>query len=405
MGAQVAVAEDDSALFYNPGALVRAKRLFVSAGFTSTQPHLEIQRDYDKPEQREISNQMPPDFHGFHMGALFPLGGVFGNRLAVGFSGYLPTHNLTRGQSLDARQPQFYRYQSLPDHDVALFSLAGEPIKGLGLGLGLQSLGDLRGDVAMSLHAADSHIEQGSVEVNFEPTVALTAGIWWRPLEGLDLGFSWRGPLQSEFELPTQVLVDDLLEMNIMLKGTVLYTPHIFSLGGAWNFKALNLLISSELSYALWSQAPDPSPHFSFDIEGALAEDLGFDERMDVGSGAPIELAFRDIFLWKLGFEQHLLDRLHLRTSYSYRPSPAPVPTRSFNYIDSDAHILGLGFGLIFPDPLEIRRNPVRLDLSYQASFMEEMQVVKAEGEQDLVGGYTTGGRVDAFAITFVHEL
>ena len=143
----------------------------------------------------------------------------------------------------------------------------------------------------------------------------------------------------------------------------------------------------------------------ALDLSGDLLAGLGADERLDIGSGAPVDLAFRDVVELKAGVEHHLHPQVAVRAGYTWRPSPAPVPTAAFNYIDNDAHLLAGGFGVTFADPLEVRQNPVTLDFVYQATIMSDLRVRKTAGADDRVGDYRAGGVVHGIGLAFRHDL
>ena len=403
--AQAAVADDHTATFYNPAGLTRRKKVSVGAGFIATFPHLEIDRAYAGPRAGYVDHRLPPDFFGFDLGALFPLGGRFDDRVAVGVSVYLPTVNVLRGEGIDPQVPQFYRYQSLPDKFVVLAAAAVEITDWLSVGAGVQVLASLDGAVDVQLELANRRVRSQAVEVEVTPTAAMVAGLLVTPLPALRIGASYRHALQLDFALPTRIVIDDLIDLDIDIVGTVLYSPHYLNLGVAYDILPADLLISAELSYAFWSLAPDPSPTFSIDIGGELVDGLGLGERLDVGTGAPVELSFRDVPILKVGLEHRPHPRVRLRAGYTWRPTPAPVPTGTYNYVDSDAHVLAVGAGFSFADPLEVRRNPVTLDVVYQATLLSEQSVQKSLGALDPVGDYTSHGVIHSFGVAFRHDL
>lgn len=400
--AQAAVADDYTAAFYNPAAMTQKKQTNVGAGFIATFPHLFIDRDSNGST---VPDERPPAFSGFNLGVLFPLGGLIENRVAVGVTAYLPTLNLLRAEGIDSQVPQFYLYQNLPDKYDILAAGAFEFGPWLSLGAGVQVLAGLDGAVDLHIDLANRTVAQRSVNVEVTPVAAPTLGVFSHPTESLRLGASWRGALALDYQLPTRLFIAGLVDLDLNIGGTVLYSPHVLNLGGAWHFAALDLLVSGELSYAMWSLAPDPSPRFEIDVGGELIEGVGLGERLDVTNGAHVDLGFVDTLTARLGLEQRPTQNLVVRAGYAWRPSPAPVPTEAFNYIDAPAHLLSVGAGVSFHDPLEIRENQIHLDIAYQATLMQTLDVEKTLGARDPVGDYRAGGRIHSFSISFRHDL
>lgn len=400
--AHAAVADDYTAAFYNPAALTQRKQVNVGAGFVATFPNLRVDRE--RPGGA-VPDELPPSFSGFNLGVLFPLGGLIENRAAVGIAAYLPTLNLLRAEGVDAVVPQYYMFQNLPDKYDVLAAGAFEIAPWLSLGAGVQVLAALDGQVDLHIDLPNRTVTQRSVNVNVAPTAAPTVGLFSRLFDRLRLGASWRGDLQLDFRLPTHIEIVDLVDLDIDIGGNVLYSPHVFNFGAAYDFTEVNLLVSAEASHALWSLAPDPSPRFSINAGGELLEGLGLGERIDVTNGADVDLDFRDTWTFRFGLEQRPTELLAIRAGYSYRPTPAPVPTDTFNYIDNPAHLLSAGAGVSFHDPLEIRENRVHLDVVYQVTLMESLQVEKTLGARDPVGDYEAGGRIHSLGISLRHDL
>ncbi|MFN3202271.1 MAG: OmpP1/FadL family transporter [Bradymonadia bacterium] len=402
--AQTAAANDYTATFYNPAALTVPKRVIVGAGVVGMLPRLTVDRDFSQINQRDIEASYPGDAGGFTLGALFPLGGLIDNRVAVGVGVYVPTLALVRGEGVDSQRPQFYRYENLPDKYVLLTSVAFEFTDWISIGIGAQVLAQLNGAVLAQIDVPNGRVNSRQIEVELRPTAAPVAGVHVRPTSNLSFGLSWRGNVQLDYGLPAEIQLEELLSLDLQLGGTVLYHPDIVTLGAAWQISD-DWLTSLDVSYAWWSGAPDPSPRLALDISGTLVDGLGLEERLDGGSGNPIDLSFKDVPQVRLGVEHTPIDALAIRAGYSWRPTPAPIPSGAFNYIDTDAHIVSLGLGVVFQDPLEIRRNPIHLDAVYQGTVMASTRVDKAAGTRDPVGGYDAGGVVHFIGLTFRHDL
>lgn len=398
--AQTAIADDFTATFYNPANLSRRKRIVAGAGFLGALPRLTIDRDL---EDSAIGSRLPENFAGITIGALFPLGSGIDERIALGFAVYLPAGQLAEGDIADARVPQFYRYQNLPDKFVVLGGLGFQITDWLHIGGGAQVLAALQGGIAFDIALADRTVHSESIGVDVELVAAPVLGLSVGPLAGLTVGFSWRDDIALDYALPGDIVIDDLVRLFLDLQGTVLYTPASYNIGVAYAIEQAGLLLGAEFSYVRWSLAPDPSIGIAIDIDGTLLDGLGLEERIDIANGAPVELAFRDVGVWRLGGELQLNDNLAARAGYTWRPSPAPVPTQAFNYIDGDAHVLGAGLGLTFHNPLEEHGNPAHIDVAYQLTIMDEVAVDKAA--TDPVGDYRAGGLVHAISVAFRHEM
>lgn len=402
--AQTADADDFTGTFYNPATLTRRKQVVVGAGLLHTRPGLTIDRQFQSDGQRDVPSTTPDSFTGLNLGALFPLGHKFGDRVAIGAAMYLPLLRLLRAASVDAQVPQFYRYEQQPDKFVFLASAAFEITDWLSIGAGVQALATLDGQIDLDIELANRRISKRALVVDISPTAAPIAGLLITPTKGLRIGLSWRDDIQLDYALPGNIRIDQLIDFDLTLQGTVLYTPQTWSAGVAWDAPG-NLTIAADVAWMRWSQAPDPSPTVAIDLGGDLLEGLGLEDRIDIASGAPVDLAFRDVIEARLGAEYLPVDGFAARVGYVYRPSPAPVPTGPFNQIDPDAHVLSAGVGFTFRDPLEVRQNPVTVDLVYQATVMQSQPVRQQAGDQDRVGDYTAGGAVHSIGLAFRHDL
>ena len=400
-GAQTSVADDFTATFYNPAGLALNHRVVTGAGYVVAVPSLGV--ELSRPAVGLATPAEPPGMHGLTVGALFPLGAALDDRVAIGLGVYLPSGYLARGEMLDPRTPQFYRYQNLPQKIVVLAGAALEITPWLHAGIGLQTLSDISGKIDLSLDLPNAQVRPGIIQVNVPAKVSPTAGVLLTPFPGLRFGASYRQAIQLDFRLPSRMTVNDLFELEFDARGTVLYSPTSFNFGVAYEWAALATLLTVDVGYALWSRAPDPSLRIDVDFKGELVESLGLEERLDVASTGRVDLGFRDTTRVCFGLEHEATHNLTIRAGYGWRPSPAPVPTETYNYIDNDAHVIAGGADWTF------RGGPagtdVHLELGYQATVVGEMPVTKRAGDADPVGDYTAGGVVHALSFAYRHEI
>lgn len=402
--AQTADADDFTGAFYNPATLTRRKQVVVGAGLMHTRPALQIDRRFTAPEQAAIDHVLPEPFSGLNLGALFPLGGKFGDRVAIGAGLYLPLLRLLRAAAVDAQVPQFYRYEQQPDKFVLLTSVAVEIADWLSVGLGVQVLASLDGQIDLGVELANRRVARRTVLVDIIPTAAPVAGVLLTPIKGLRIGASWRDDIQLDYAMPGDITIDDLVRLQLDLRGTVLYTPETVTFGAAWDAPG-GWTLALDLAWLRWSLAPDPAPTVAIDVSGDLLDGLGLGERIDIASGAPVDLGFEDTVEVRLGVEHRPHRQIAARAGYVFRPSPAPVPVGPFNPIDPDAHLISAGLGVTFNDPLEVRENPVTVDLVYQATVLQSQRVQQRAGSADRVGDYTASGTVHSFGLAFRHDL
>lgn len=390
--AHVAAADDYTAVYYNPGALTVHKIPQTAVGVQVVVPALRIEGRFgpDDPAPVEPSTNV-----GVHLGLLFPLGGLIENRFALGVGLYLPTIQVTRVESFDPSTPHFYRYGALPDKINVALAAAFELHETVSIGLGYQYLGRLDGDARIELDLLNRRFSRKDVAVDIQGVGGLTAGVHIRPSPAWAIGLSYRAPLSIAYDLRVDILLKDVGLLAVDIDGIALYTPPQYSLGVAWKHPQVTL--TADLVWSRWSEAPDPSPHFDITLDGGP---VGLDPI--AASGAPVDLAAQDTLSPHVGVEWAPTENTRLRAGWALRPTPLPAQTGFGNYLDGDAHLLGLGASLRFADPLEVHQAPITLDLTTQLTAMPARSHKKTSPEAgpDL----ESSGHVWHVALTFRHD-
>lgn len=396
--AHAAAAEDYTGVFYNPGTLTVRRRPHLGLGVHLVAPSLSADaqpRDRGPDVDLAPAPINPRTNVGVHLGLLFPLGGLIDNRFALGLGVYVPTIQVTRVASFDPVTPHFYRYDALPDKINVALGAAFELHPTVSIGLGYQYLGTLTGDAQIDLDLLTQRFTRKDVDVDIQGKGGLTAGLLIRPHESLRVGVSYRSALSVAYVLDVDINLVGIGALVVDIAGVALYTPEQYTVGVAW--QRAGVTVTGDLIWSRWSNAPDPSPSFTVTLDGA-----------DIGLGAivadadPVDLAAEDTLEARIGAEWAVQSNLWLRAGYGMRPTPLQSQTGFTNYLDSDAHVVGLGVGYSMPDPLERWDSPVIFELTVQGTILEDRHHEKAPDRA--YDSYSAGGTIWHVAFTSRHD-
>lgn len=401
--AHTAMTDDFTAVHYNPASLTISDQATFGFGYMLGRSALKL--DFAQAE-REIAELNPPPMDGITFGALFPMGGRrLRNRVVAGLAINVPTDSLLNGQALDPATPHWYMYQALPRRIVASLGIGVLPVEWISIGAGVQILAGVQGQLVYELDIVAGRFSQKNVTFDIVPTASPLFGIELRPIEGLRVGASYRSSIKSDVELPVDVMITGVADLYVATSFNVQYTPHQFTFGVSYALEELDLLFGADVVYALWSGAPDPSVTSSIDVGGDLIEGTGLDNALDApapGQERAVDLAFRNTLTARFGVE-HTIGAFALRGGYAVRPSPAPQQTSGTNYVDATSHILSLGAGVRFLDPLGALENPLIIDLGGALHYVPTRRYQKVD-RNDPVGDFTAGGALFVAGLTLRYE-
>ncbi|MEW6444269.1 MAG: outer membrane protein transport protein [bacterium] len=345
-GAYTALADDFSAVYYNPAGLRGEKESSLTLGGLWAKPWLYVRQEGEETEHP----------HLYATGAAFlgvatNLGHLTGygqlRPWTLGLCLYLPIERALMadipGQSSD-RKFIFY----LDDTQVLaiLAGLAWEITPWLSVGVSGNFLADLR---APNEAVADvdirtvlpylAHLGDLTKEVrprimrDTELKVSPIAGVRLQPLSWLTLGLTYRGRIYGETVGTQDILLrftdfsgESSARLQLAVLGEIHYVhfwkPNQVSAGSAFTlFNSLRIAL--DLTWADWSDYLDPMWY-----------------RPAIG--------FHDTWTPRLGLEQTFRNGIALRAGYAFQPTPVPDQTRASNYLDCDRHIASLGAGYTF---------------------------------------------------------
>jgi long-chain fatty acid transport protein len=360
--AATADSDDSSANYYNPAGLARGKTLDVDVGYRYAQPIAKLNgRDLGIDASR-----------GFAVGIAAP-GNIGPFRFAFGAALWLPDQRLDRVRSLPYTQPRFIYYDNRMQRLLLSTNLAIQILPGLYLGGGLTFMSRTSGDLALRGSVAVSDPDESSlVTATNVDLVAIRypqAGILWDVTSRLSLGASYRHSfrldLDQSFRIDgsvgnpgvTPVVPSGFLAAHAIANDQ--FQPWQLT-GGARLRITPRFLVTYDLTFARWSEMPNPASTVS------LSLDIGvFNNKVHLpparSYAAPY---FHDIVIPRIGAEWRALERerlaLEVRAGYSYEPSPVPEQIYDSNFADCDKHTFSAGVGLdlhlapILSQPLSI---------------------------------------------------
>lgn len=397
VGTLTAAADDVSATYYNPAGLsfgAESGETQLQLGYGAGVPLLGVDRHR---ADSKIATRDPGWQGWVDVGALIPLRGKLAPwKPAIGFLMFHPQDKLVRVEALDPKYPQFLRYQAAPDRMVIALGAGFQVGRYLALGLGMQVLASMGGEVNFGIELFERRVERRDVSLEMQTKPSPTAGIIVRPNDRLRIGLSARGELGLDLNLPNVIGLGDLGTLELGISGVMHYTPPQLAVGAQYQVTD-DLKLALDLKLDLWGFAPSPALDVQVKLRGEIPEGLGLDEALSFGSndGPP---GFIHVVTPSLSGEWRMPDKVStLRFGYAYRPTFVPDQLGSTNWLDNTAHVLAAGATFGFVDPSGIFSKPLKLDLAAQGQVMQPRSVDKTQ-ERDAVGDYDFGGVVLAFS-------
>ena len=378
--AYTAVADDFSAVYYNPAGLARVPESKLTIGGIWAHPELYY--------REEGSEEVCP--HIYNTGALF-----IGVSTNIGhLTGYSQLRHWTFGMSLymplervllvdvpsESSDKEFIFYLDQTQVMNILVGIAWEPIPKVSIGISGNFLADLRAPNEAFVEVDTSTLLPylagiGDLEKEVRPRimrdaelkVAPIVGVQIQPFPWLEFGVTYRGRIYAETVGSQDILLRfmDSTGQSQLFQTAVLadihyvhyWTPNQVALGLALRPRS-NLLVATDVTWADWSDYIDP-----------LWKTPG--------------RRFRDTYIPRVGIEYGHRTGLAIRAGYSFQASPVPEQTGSSNYLDNDKHVVSIGLGYTFSkSPLPIWKKPITLD-----SYIQYHQLVRRRYHKQTASG------------------
>jgi long-chain fatty acid transport protein len=359
-GAFAGVADDPSAIFYNPAGLVFQKGNFNFSvdGFYIWPTH-EYTLSTGSKIYSKYNSPLPQVFFTYKTS----------DRLTLGFGVYVPF----AGGGIDWKK-QDLGFPLRSTLAVVSFTptIAYQLSDKISLGFNLNFYrGVLNVKTEMNPFGPMSEEETGS-------TFSAGVGIMYKPSERVNLGFSLRGPAKIKLAGTTSISFE---MFNLKLDSeTTFHTPWDMEAGFSYRITD-RLLFSASAQYTLWSVLDKVQKKIK-DIP--MTGNLEVDEILD----------FKNIFILRAGFEYLILPQgVFLRAGIGLDPSATPESTLSATNIDVNKVSLLGGIGY--------RAGKMQIDAVYAYAFGKEREKKLGELDGSMIEKYNLNVSILGLAVTF----
>jgi len=381
-GAVASIVEDYTATYYNPAGFAFTEKPEIGGGFVYGETNLRI-----NGEKQDV-----PLIRAWQAGATFPISRGKLRVIKLGVGANIPTSPVYMPVSQDAKEPHFVLYNNHYQRAEINLCAAFKILPNLSIGGGATLLANLDFPEKLQwFNTAETFlVAEVPTNLSFFPLV----GLKYKPTDSLSLAAVYRGRASADLTIDVKFtssgeqLVPDVNTYLINF-----YKPNEVLLGASYVFGE-KWIVGVDVAWMDYSKMQTPMPRYEFDVPEWVREVLSM-----INAPPP---DFHDIVVPRVGVEYLLNRHFCLRSGYVYRPSPVPEQAGINNYADSDKHIVTIGGGVNFFDPWKLRKQPIIIDLVFQAHILEGNSAIKTDPE-DPVGDYTIDGEIFLGGIFFKH--
>ncbi|MBI5509236.1 MAG: outer membrane protein transport protein [Deltaproteobacteria bacterium] len=328
-GAFTAVADDASAIFYNPAGITQLGGVSAYVGFDLVRPRSSFVDD--------TSNiTTVADAQTFYLPTLYATGRV-GELVAVGLGVNTP---FGLGLSWPEGSPgrnvvSAQRLQTVFVSPVVAVDL--EPwVAGLSAAAGIDVVPasvELERDIFFGYVRGTAHMGGSALGVGGR------LGLLYKPaaLQDLAVGLSWRTPVTLDFEGKADFDVAPEFRGSLPQDGDIstrITLPHTLSAGLAYN-PLPHLDVSVNVDWTGWSSYDQLA--VTLPDNTTLTSIRDWHDSVAIRAGLEVELA-----------------ALKVRGGYAFDPTPVPDRTLDFTLPDADRHVLTAGLGLRLPADVQV---------------------------------------------------
>jgi len=345
-GAFTGVADDVSAIYYNPAGLAQIHGHQASFEYLFVKPEVEVRRG-SEPGRTFIDKWTKAPMAGIVIDLSRAI--KLSRQIVVGWAGYFPdnlksVYKVRTGAAYDPFFPRFGDSSS----DQAIMLITDGAVEVLpwllvGGGINLQIHGQyVKMEVAVDTRGRPV-VEESRADMDVTTEIFPVAGVLLKPVDRLRIGLAWRQGVEfivaGGMQMQVKLVLGPGLSVPVPIPLTVQarghYRPQQFAVGASYRLTD-SLLLASDLTYYDWRPYLD---------EGAR----------------PLDPPMKNIVVPRVGVETLALEPLALRAGYAFQESPLRPqhPGSGPNLLDNDIHQVSFGAGVhwdvfgLFPKPAQ----------------------------------------------------
>lgn len=443
-GGGVAMVEDGTAAWLNPGGLSRIRQPTMNLGGVggfdrfADVPDLywDTNRDGvldDRDEPLAWSTDVE-NVQGFQLHVGRNVGGKFG----FGLMAWLPFKRLYRLSNIEPDLPTYVMYENRPQRYVLAAGVGGEIVKGVNIGISFDAQSRARFDLYGTLTARvappaneedgiegvvtaiDVDVHELELDLGYSvlPVIGtqLELGDWHEKLDGIVVGASFRPGqavvVKADLDIQANVDVEDVGDLDPFILGSVVhaeallydhYIPPRLALGAALRTDE----VFSAYVDATWQDWRRARFHVTeLGSANLITPVVQLDDAVTDGNTYTVTL--RSTWTIRSGMDLKLpkveLDndweyvQVSVRGGFGWIPTPLRAQGENSAFLDSDRIQVTLGAGVEFHDPFELVDSPVWFNVFGQyhalgsATLPRSTDVPRAGFPVDGSGGIPIGG-------------
>jgi long-chain fatty acid transport protein len=323
-GAFIGLADDYSAVYWNPAGLVQMKESNLAAFGTFVVPKASYQFDPLQIDAQSMSKVYPSGALGYFK----PLS----KGMVVGILGYVPSGLGTAwdGQELKALSNNAsYNWSS----QVALFSIS--PVIAMHLSQKLSLGASLNFSYGMFKMYRPG---LGQYQENIDGfAIGMSLGLLYKPSEMISFGLTCKTPTKLNFSGSAEMEMANLLNLPKTADIERRITWPLW-LGVGLAFKPIMpLTITFDLQYTNWKK---------LDTVPANLADSGWSDAF--GPDLKMNLKWMDTWQIRTGFQLYLSKNFNIRGGYYYDATPGSIKTQTILLPTFNFNVITAGFGYKF---------------------------------------------------------